>query len=528
MSHRITVPSGLPPTSPRRLIATPSGGHARSHDPLGVKGAGRWCSCRPTVLLWVFPLALLSWWSALFLWEASHAPPRSPAELVDATDIDRGWLDRLKSAGGERLALAKAGLLWGAQTAPETPVAGGSCPPGTRRGVLGLPAYAYRDILADRDPSNVRDVAFRAAEDRRDFVPGLELAAAKAASIHAAEVEADPSLVPAGALRRVIATHHKAGTALMNDIFRTIAENRTARYGHFANLRDVEDYPERFTATQAANAASAGVVLDYHLGKRLPDFILSRLKTSPALAPEPEPAPRVARTDALIARQDQDASTGTVSAATLAATAREKAARERAGDCASLPGYLVATGGDGADYRMVHVVRDPVEVLISGYLYHRRLPLDERWLFRPAPELGGRSYADHLENAAPSRAMMAEMGTADDELRMLVLAYRDVERDPRAMNVQLENFFGDFDGTVRRVLRFLLFDEADIPAMAEAAKAFDVRRWSDEELRDNEHFTQAEDREPYRRVIREEPFLNKTMSYMRYAMGYVDEWPAMA
>ena len=182
----------------------------------------------------------------------------------------------------------------------------------------------------------------------------------------------------------------------------------------------------------------------------------------------------------------------------------------------------------GADYRMVHVVRDPVEVLISGYLYHRRLPLDERWLFRPAPELGGRSYADHLENAAPSRAMMAEVGTADDELRMLVLAYRDVERDPRAMNVQLENFFDDFDGTVRRVLRFLLFDEADIPAMAEAAKAFDVRRWSDEELRDNEHFTQAEDREPYRRVIREEPFLNKTMSYMRYAMGYVDEWPATA
>ena len=71
--------------------------------------------------------------------------------------------------------------------------------------------------------------------------------------------------------------------------------------------------------------------------------------------------------------------------------------------------------------------------------------------------------------------MMAEVGTADDELRMLVLAYRDVERDPRAMNVQLENFFGDFDGTVRRVLRFLLFDEADIPAMAEAAKRLTLK-----------------------------------------------------
>ena len=115
----------------------------------------------------------------------------------------------------------------------------------------------------------------------------------------------------------------------------------------------------------------------------------------------------------------------------------------------------------------------------------------------------------------------------DDELRMLALAYRDVERDPRAMNVQLENFFGDFDGTVRRVLRFLLFDEADILDGRGRRRRLTLKCGATG-MRDNEHFTQAEDREPYRRVIREEPFLNKTMSYMRYAMGYVDEWPATA
>ena len=79
----------------------------------------------------------------------------------------------------------------------------------------------------------------------------------------------------------------------MNDIFRTIAENRTARYGHFANLRDVEDYPERFTATQAANAASAGVVLDYHLanGSPISFFPGSRLRPAPARARAPRAPP---------------------------------------------------------------------------------------------------------------------------------------------------------------------------------------------------------------------------------------------
>ena len=142
----------------------------------------------------------------------------------------------------------------------------------------GRPAspHAYRDILADRDPSNVRDC--RTAPRRTvEILLRPELAAAKAASIHAAEVEAHPSLALPGAWPGDCDAPQD-GTALMNDIFRTIAENRTARYGHFANLRDVEDYPERFTATQAANAASAGVVLDYHRGKRLPDFILSRLQ----------------------------------------------------------------------------------------------------------------------------------------------------------------------------------------------------------------------------------------------------------
>ena len=48
---------------------------------------------------------------------------------------------------------------------------------------------------------------------------------------------------------------------------------------------------------------------------------------------------------------------------------------------------------------------------------------------------------------------------ADDELRMLALAHRDVERDAHAVNLQVEKFFDDFDGTVGAMLRFLEFPE---------------------------------------------------------------------
>jgi len=345
---------------------------------------------------------------------------------------------------------------------------------------MGLPMYVYGEAMADKNPSNVRDMAKQAALDRyelnitKGFTWKSFTESHKAGT--AASTPSDPTTssaaVPTGAatdqkLRRVIATHHKTGTALMHDIFKTIAANFSYT---FVNIRDIEDHPWKLKDNLGAdkNATSCDIVLDYHLGKRLPKFMVGD---------------------------------------------------DAAAQCQSLPGLY-------RPYRMVHIVRNPVDVLVSGFLYHRRNPEDEQWLFEPVKELGGQSYADHLRSATPDAAMMAEVGMADDELRMLALAHRDVERDPDAINIQLESFFRDFDGAVRGMLRFLQFPEADIERMVAAASAHDMRRWSKEELKRNEHFTQSEDREPYKGVIIRPGFLNKTMAYMRYAMGYEDAFPA--
>ena len=117
--------------------------------------------------------------------------------------------------------------------------------------------------------------------------------------------------------------------------------------------------------------------------------------------------------------------------------------------------------------------------------------------------------------------MAAELGIADGELRMLVLAHRGtakIERDERAA----EDFFHDFDATVLGVLRFLRFDEADAKEMVAIAR---VRRWEVERrgAQRKRTFHQGREQEAYLDVLKAPGFLNATVAYMRYAMEYRDE-----
>ena len=476
---------------------------------------------RASGALYAVACVALAAFAASFLWEASAADAlagdSSNHRSKDAS-FER-WLEaHVVALGGD----ARRGDGWGkrrdekndanesardARHAPAPLAAGSSSParnslnsklsrwplPPLSGHLESIPMYAYRAALADRTSSNVMDVARLAAEDRRAFIRGETAAFATTAPKFFTEKKNGGSgSASAASLVRVVATHHKTGTALMHDVFSAIARHLTnKKYGAFADVRAMEDHPDAFSARKKArgtNARRAGVVLDYHLGKAVPDFVV----------------------DDEIATRD----------------AKSGPTRSFSPD-AGLPFALTAGRADGRDaYRMVHVVRDPVEVLISGYLYHRRLPKDERWLFRPAPgDASGRSHAESLRSASPTQAMRAELRAADDELRMLVLAYRHVERDPDAINVKLESFFEDFDGAVAETLRFLRFDEEDIPGCVALARAFDTKRWSEEERSRNEHFTQREDRGAFRDAVFADPFLNKTTAYARYALEYADEWP---
>lgn len=58
-------------------------------------------------------------------------------------------------------------------------------------------------------------------------------------------------------------------------------------------------------------------------------------------------------------------------------------------DAGGYPGLF-----DDAEVRVLHLIRDPRDILISSMHYHCRA--DEKWLLRANPELGGRSYREAL------------------------------------------------------------------------------------------------------------------------------------
>ena len=485
----IRLPASMsPPSSPDKPTRRASSGdrRAKQRHSCGLPRNLSFWAC--IVVFWAFTCLLFT------------AVPVDRRRAIISESRDDAWR--------ERLSLVTAGI-WDTVSSLKDAAAGNflgrdarKCASVGTRGVLGYPMYAYRDAMADRTPSNVRDIARRAAEDRRD---SKHHERADSVTNTAVRKSPRPPGSPAS-LVRVVSTHHKTGTALMRDVFSHIASDPrwAAKYGPFADIRQMEDHPgegEKSWVKSREAAAKANVVLDYHLGKQLPEFMIAR-------GPEDNG-------DEGVEGNGEDGEGG------------EGEDGEGEGNN-SVPRECSSLVSTFPDYRAVHVVRDPTQVLISGYLYHRRLPEDETWLFEPSVELGGGTYAERLvraEGAGPGDAMLAEISMADDELRMLALAYRDVERDPRGMNVKLEDFFKDFDRTMGKVLRFLEFDEGDVGEMVKLAGEFDVGRWSREELAANEHFTQSEDRSPYVRAIERDHFLNATVSYMRYAMGYVDEFP---
>lgn len=117
-------------------------------------------------------------------------------------------------------------------------------------------------------------------------------------------------------------------------------------------------------------------------------------------------------------------------------------------------------------FRGSHMVRDPRDVVVSGYHYH--LWTDERWAHVPHERYRGLSYQDYLRSLDAEEGMAAEIRRCSErelprmaawdyhQPEFLELRYEDVIRDERTWFTRLFEHYGFTDDAVERSVALAL------------------------------------------------------------------------
>jgi hypothetical protein len=154
-------------------------------------------------------------------------------------------------------------------------------------------------------------------------------------------------------------------------------------------------------------------------------------------------------------------------------------------------------------FRAIRVVRDPRDIWVSGYLYHRRT--NEGWCvntnFDPTPpisyprvdfsfqhcsedwkrayltRLGGKSYQQNLVARDLAAGLAFELAGYTGCTLAAMRGWRWTS--PDILCVRLEDIDAGFDMTMRDIFRHLAFTETEVELALEIAASEDVRRMDD-------------------------------------------------
>lgn len=174
---------------------------------------------------------------------------------------------------------------------------------------------------------------------------------------------------------------------------------------------------------------------------------------------------------------------------------------------------LVDLGEVEHPYLGAHFIRDPRDVIVSGYLYHQRCSEDwcinespdatepilfpnlpwsqqhrpEAWKAAYVKSLNKTSYQQNLLSRDQDEGILFEMhnygGWTIDS--MLAWDYAN----PHVMEVKFEALMGEFDATFKSMFEFFGFSESQIDKGLRIARKEDLGRKSDRQLRANTHIS---------------------------------------
>ncbi|CAD7704065.1 unnamed protein product [Ostreobium quekettii] len=205
-------------------------------------------------------------------------------------------------------------------------------------------------------------------------------------------------------------------------------------------------------------------------------------------------------------------------------------------DCWLQACRLREPGEAEAPIPVVHVVRNPADILVSSYLYHRRGT--EEWLQEPnpgalsvLPEDLQRKHAETalykaLQALDVSSGLLVEFHSSAGDIYRGARNHRDLQDKPWALNVRYEDLQKDYDGAMGRVYSHLGLGEMfGRDKLLLVAKKFDLHKMPEEDrhryavdahVTGQEHST----REGIRDVVAGLPDLRVALERLANLTGY--------
>lgn len=122
-------------------------------------------------------------------------------------------------------------------------------------------------------------------------------------------------------------------------------------------------------------------------------------------------------------------------------------------------------------FKLVHLIRDPLEMVISAYWYHLRHNDTQVVLGTGPSELQSLDTLAGLEKEAAAEFKYS--------LAHMLASTQVMSADPRVRTIAFEDFDDDFNGTVSCLYRFLLRpDHPELGKLLEEAQVANRRTWT--------------------------------------------------
>lgn len=129
----------------------------------------------------------------------------------------------------------------------------------------------------------------------------------------------------------------------------------------------------------------------------------------------------------------------------------------------------------GRPFRGTHMIRDPRDVVVSGYFYH--LWTDEPWANRPDPRYGGRSYREELNRRDRHDGLLLEIERVCRGVELREVLAWDYSQ-PEFLELKYENVIADEARSFEHVFRHYGFGDRDVLRGLELVESMSFRRIS--------------------------------------------------